>query len=167
MITKTEFTALIQQHQGILYKVSSIYAKDQEDQKDLYQEIVYQLWKSIDSFKAKSKLSTWIYRLALNTSIAHLNKEKKRVDKNRLQLDFKIPVESYDPTYEDRLKQLYALIQSLNMIEKGIIVLYLEGKSYEEIAQITGFTPSNIGTRLSRIKQKLKEQVQKERHYGI
>ena len=162
MISKTEFTALIQQHQGILYKVSSIYAKDQEDQKDLYQEIVYQLWKSIDSFQSKSKLSTWIYRLALNTSIAHLNKEKKRIDKNRLELDFKMPVENYDPTYEERLKQLYALIQSLNIIEKGIILLYLEGKSYEEIAQITGFSTSNIGTRLSRIKQKLKEQVQNQ-----
>jgi len=162
MIDQTEFIALIQQHQGILYKVSSIYAKDQEDQKDLYQEIVYQLWKSIASFQSKSKLSTWIYRLALNTSIAHLNKEKKRIDKNRLQLDFKLPVENYDSTYEERLKQLYALIQTLNMIEKGIILLYLEGKSYEEIAQITGFSTSNIGTRLSRIKQKLKEQVQNQ-----
>ena len=162
MIDQTEFIALIQQHQGILYKVSSIYAKDQEDQKDLYQEIVYQLWKSIASFQSKSKLSTWIYRLALNTSIAHLNKEKKRIDKNRLQLNFKLPVENYDSTYEERLKQLYALIQTLNMIEKGVILLYLEGKSYEEIAQITGFSTSNIGTRLSRIKQKLKEQVQNQ-----
>ena len=162
MITEKAFTSLIKQHRGIIYKVSSIYAKDHEDQKDLYQEIVYQLWKSIDSFQSKSKLSTWIYRLALNTAIAHLNKEKKRLDKSPLHFDIQLSAAPYDPTYEERLASLHKQIKRLNIIEKGIILLYLEGKSYDEIAQITGFSSSNVGTRLSRIKQKLKKQVQNQ-----
>lgn len=159
MSSQKDFTQLVQQHQGIIYKVSAVYAKDREDQKDLFQEIVYQLYKSLHSFKGKSKVSTWIYRVALNTSIAHLNNEKKRIDRSPLNFEIKTPYDSYDSIHEERLHMLYEQIKLLSMIEKGVILLYLEGKTYQEIAQITGFTASNVGTRLSRIKEKLKKQL--------
>lgn len=158
---KAEFVQIIKDHEAIIYKIVRVYAMDIENQKDLYQEIVFQLWKSFDSFKGASKISTWIYRIALNTSITHLNREKKirnhsTIDFNLLQL-----ADTQDNLKEERIKVLYAHIQQLTLIERGLILLFLEGKSYEEMAAITGFTVTNVGTRLGRIKQKLKAQIKK------
>lgn len=161
MPRKKEFIQIIKQNEGIIYKISKVYAKDKEDQKDLYQEIIYQLWKSFDSFKGKSKISTWMYRIALNTSITFLNKKKKKG--NQVSIDFELlnRVDEYDHVKEERINTLYTLIKNLNIIEKGIILLFLEGKSYDEIAVVTGFTTTNVGTRIGRIKQKLKDQIKK------
>ena len=159
MQDKTAFVAIIKENEGILYKITRVYTDTTEDQKDLYQEIVYQLWKSFDSFKGNSKISTWMYRIALNTAIAHLNKSKKRVRQVRLDFELVNPIDEKDSTTEERLKILYEMIKQLNVIEKGLILLFLEGKSYEEIANITGFSTSNVGTRLSRIKKKLKTNI--------
>lgn len=159
MQDKTAFVAIIKENEGILYKITRVYTDTIEDQKDLYQEIVYQLWKSFDSFKGNSKISTWMYRIALNTAIAYLNKSKKRVRQVRLDFELVNPIDEKDSTTEERLKILYEMIKQLNVIEKGLILLFLEGKSYEEIANITGFSTSNVGTRLSRIKKKLKTNI--------
>ena len=159
MQDKTAFVAIIKENEGILYKITRVYTDTIEDQKDLYQEIVYQLWKSFDSFKGNSKISTWMYRIALNTAIAYLNKSKKRVRQVRLDFELSNPIDEKDSTTEERLKILYEMIKQLNVIEKGLILLFLEGKSYEEIANITGFSNSNVGTRLSRIKKKLKTNI--------
>ena len=161
MQDKTTFVTLIKEHEGIIYKITRVYTDTQEDQKDLYQEIVYQLWKSFDSFKGNSKISTWIYRVALNTSIAYLNKRKKKVQHVNLDFELLTIVDQKDTVMEERLQLLYDTIKQLNVIEKGLILLFLEGKSYEEIASITGFSSSNVGTRLSRIKKKLKENIKK------
>ena len=159
MQDKTAFVAIIKENEGILYKITRVYTDTTEDQKDLYQEIVYQLWKSFDSFKGNSKISTWMYRIALNTAIAYLNKSKKRVRQVRLDFELLNPIDEKDSTTEERLKILYEMIKQLNVVEKGLILLFLEGKSYEEIANITGFSNSNVGTRLSRIKKKLKTNI--------
>ncbi len=159
MQDKAAFVAIVKENEGLLYKVTRVYADTKEDQKDLYQEIVYQLWKSFDSFRGNSKISTWMYRIALNTAIAYLNKSKKKVPQVRLEFELSHPIDEKDGTTEERLKILYAMIKQLNVIEKGLILLLLEGKSYDEIATITGFSGSNVGTRLSRIKKKLKENV--------
>ncbi len=161
MQNKTEFVRVIQENQALIYKVSKVYTNNREDERDLYQEIVYQLWKSFSSFRNESKLSTWMYRIALNTAISNINKEKRKVrllpinewDLNRPDTD--------DHAREERFEILYAHIRELNTVEKGIILLYLEGKSYEEMAVITGFTTTNIGTRLGRIKQKLISKINK------
>jgi len=159
MHRKKEFIQIIKQNEGIIYKISKVYADDIEDQKDLYQEIVFQLWKSFDSFKGKSKFSTWMYRIALNTSITYLNSQKR--NSKQVSIDFELPnrVEENDGLMQDRIDILYAHIKELSIIEKGLILLFLEGKSYDEIANITGFTNTNVGTRLTRIKQKLKNQI--------
>jgi RNA polymerase sigma-70 factor (ECF subfamily) len=161
MQDKTTFVAIIKEHEGIIYKITRVYTDTIEDQKDLYQEIVYQLWKSFDSFKGNSKISTWIYRIALNTSIAHLNKRKKKIKQVTLDFELLKIADQKDTVIEERLSLLYQKIKQLNVVEKGLILLFLEGKSYDEIAAITGFTSSNVGTRLSRIKKKLKDNINK------
>ena len=161
MHIKKEFIQKIKDNEGIIYKVARIYSNNREDLKDLYQEIVYQLWKSYKTFNGESKFSTWMYRIALNTSISYLKKEKKQVNTVSIDSNLLSRIEQIDSLMEEQITLLYAHIKKLNIIEKGIILLHLEGKSYDEIASITGFTSTNIGTRLARIKQKLKNQIKK------
>ncbi len=161
MHKKKEFIHIIKNNEGLIYKISKVYANDIEDQKDLYQEIVYQLWKSFDSFKGEAKISTWMYRIALNTSITYLNKRKKKGNHVSLNFDLFNREDEDDWVMEERITTLYTHIKELNVIEKGLILLFLEGKSYDEISSITGFTTTNVGTRLGRIKQKLKKQIKK------
>ncbi|TDS15062.1 RNA polymerase sigma-70 factor (ECF subfamily) [Maribacter caenipelagi] len=156
------FTDLIREHQSLLYKVTSIYSDNKEDQEDLFQEIVYQLWKYFDSFRNDSKITTWMYRVAMNTSITFIKKKKRRPDSVPIADVFVKQSDSNDDTYEERLRLLYQHLKYLNTLEKGLIFLLLEGKSYKEIAQITGLNDSNVGTKISRIKKKLKINMAKQ-----
>ena len=161
MHTKKEFIQDIKENEGIIYKITRIYSNNTEDQKDLYQEIVYQLWKSYSSFKENSKISTWMYRIALNTAISNLKKEKRKGYKVSIENLLLNQMDQVDTVMEERITLLYAHIKKLSIVERGIILLHLEGKNYDEIAAITGFTNTNIGTRLARIKQKIKSQIKK------
>jgi RNA polymerase sigma factor (sigma-70 family) len=121
MNREDEFIHLIQQNQGLIYKITTIYTRDREEQKDLYQEIVYQTWKSFDQFKKASKPSTWLYRVGMNTAITNLNRTKKRVTVlplDELDLDF---AEDLDSGLEERLKVLYAEIRKLGLLDRGIV----------------------------------------------
>lgn len=153
------FTRVIKENEGVIFKITTVYTNNQADQQDLYQEIVYQLWKSFDSFREESRIGTWLYRVALNTAITQARKKKKKGHQVPIDQVVIQQTEYRDTIFEDRIKVLYAHIEQLNALEKGLILLYLEGKNYEEIAAITGLTPSNVGTRLSRIRQKLKTQM--------
>ncbi|APQ18721.1 RNA polymerase sigma factor [Maribacter hydrothermalis] len=161
MHSKKKFIQYIKENEGIIYKTSRIYSNNTEDQKDVYQEIVYQLWKSYPSFKSNSKISTWMYRVALNTAISYLKKEKRKGTRVSIDNFLLNKIDQVDAVMEERITLLYAHIKKLSIVEKGIILLHLEGKNYDEIAAITGFTNTNIGTRLGRIKQKLKSQIKK------
>ena len=152
------FKTIIKAPEGVNYQLARVYTNTNADQKDLYQEIVYELWKSFDTFRGEAKVSTWIYRIALNTALFHLKKGKREGHKVSIE-NLILKQENYDPVLEDRLQLLYAHIRTLSDLERGIILLFLEGKKYEEIALITGLTTTNIGTRMSRIKQKLKKQI--------
>ncbi|WP_281986377.1 RNA polymerase sigma factor [Aquimarina aggregata] len=149
------FIRLIKKNEGIIYKITKVYTHTSNDQKDLYQEIVYQLWKGFDSFRGDAKVSTWMYSIALNTALLYSKKEKRRGYNISLDNVF-LKEENYDPVLEERLKIVYSQIKNLGDIDKGIIILFLEGKKYEEISKITGLTVSNVGTRMGRIKEKLK-----------
>ncbi len=162
MSKEYEFTRIIKENEGVIFKITTIYTNNYEDQKDLYQEIVYQLWKSYDSFKGDSKISTWMYRVGLNTAITRLKKEKRRGNQIEIYDVIMRQTEQYDTEFEERLKKLYAHIHSLNELDKGLILLLLEGKKYDEIAVIIGLSPTNVGTKISRIKQKLKTQIVKK-----
>ena len=159
MTKEDEFVNLIQANQGLIYKVASIYTRDREEQEDLCQEIIYQTWKSFDYFKKAAKPSTWLYRVGMNTAITHLNKAKKnpvRMSISELKMDF---AEEFDSETEEKIQRLYSEIRKLNLLDRGIVFLFLEGKSYEEIAEITGNSVSNVGTRMSRIREKLKKGI--------
>ena len=162
MQKQEEFIRIITKHEGVIYKVARVYSDGEEEPKDLYQEIVFQLWKSFDSFRGESSLNTWIYRVALNTAITLLNRKKRRPASVELDFSHLTLAEASDPVLEERIQLLYDTIKTLNPIEKGIILLYLEGKSYDEMAGITGFTATNIGTRLGRIRKKLKSHMIKQ-----
>lgn len=162
MSEEDKFIEMIKQNEGVIYKITTIYARNGENQKDLYQEIVAQLWTAFEKFRGEAKVSTWIYRIALNTAITRLRKETKR---NSISIDQAVLAytQNSDPVWEDKIKLLYHHIGLLNDLEKGIILLFLEDKSYEEIATITGLSPSNVGTRLSRIRQKLRTRMLKKK----
>lgn len=163
MDKKDRFTKVIKKNEGLIFKVAILYTSSLQDREDLYQEIVFQLWKSFDSFNEQSKLSTWMYRVALNTAIYNLKQSKRRIETTSIELETMLFADDFDKTEEERIKLLYEHVQLLNLLEKGIILLYLEGKSHEEIASIIGITISNVGTKISRIREKLKSQITKKR----
>ncbi|MBQ4819380.1 sigma-70 family RNA polymerase sigma factor [Aquimarina sp. MMG016] len=161
MSKESVFTQIIKDNEGVIFKITTVYTDNREDQKDLYQEIVYQLWKAFDRFRGDSKISTWMYRVALNTAITRLKKEKRKGNQVGIDKVIMKQTEYYDTEFEEKLKILYSHIQGLNELEKGLMLLLLEGKKYEEIASITGLSASNVGTKISRIKSKLKSQIVK------
>ena len=156
-----QFLTALNDHKGLVFKTASIYTNSNDDRNDLAQEIIYQLWKSFDTFSHKSSLTTWIYRVAMNVAIYHLKSGKRRIQSVPLDeqvIDFK---EIDTGEIEENWLLLKNLIGKLNLLDKGIVILYLEGKSYMEIGEIIGISSSNVGTKLSRIKEKLKEQISK------
>ncbi|MDT0691284.1 sigma-70 family RNA polymerase sigma factor [Salegentibacter sp. F188] len=162
MDKKNQFIQVVKKNEGLIFKVAMLYTNNLHDGEDLYQEIVFQLWKSFDSFNEQSKLSTWMYRVAMNTAIYNLKRSKRKLDTVPINLETVGFAEVSERPEEERLKLLYEHIQMLNLLEKGIILLFLEGKSHKEIAEIIGVTTSNVGTKISRIKEKLKTQIIKK-----
>ena len=163
---KEQFIRTIDEHKKIIYKIVNSYCKNKEDRKDLEQEIIIQLWNSFDNYNSDYKYSTWMYRIALNVAISFYRKEKKWSIKNDFYNEesiFKIEKEdtSEEQTELDfHLKLLQGFIHNLNELNKALMLLYLEEKSYEEIAEILGITKTNVATKISRIKLKLKKEFQ-------
>ncbi len=160
MANQEDFIKLIQNNEGILFKISGLYSDNCAAGQDLRQEMIYQLWKSYDSYKGQSKISTWLYKVCLNTALVFIKKNNhvQMIDEND-ELMYGL-ADNQDSDFADEILHLYQTIKKLNKIERGIILLHLEGNSYEEISEITGFTNSNVGTRLGRIKNKLIAQMQ-------
>ena len=152
-----EFIQIITENQGIIHKVCSIYCDLEEDRRDLFQEILAQLWKSYPSFRFESKFSTWMYRVALNTAITSFKKDKRQPDKSGISYEnLQLAEEIYDTRTEDQIRILNQAVSQLTGIEKSIILLFLEDKKYEEIAEITGITQNYVRVKMNRIKKKLK-----------
>ncbi|MEJ7626864.1 MAG: sigma-70 family RNA polymerase sigma factor [Ferruginibacter sp.] len=157
---KDFFLAAVKSNEALLYKIASLYTNDKEDRNDLLQEIVYNLWKSFTSFNQNSSISTWMYRVAMNVAIYHLKKAKRKVVTVPINEQFHDVQEEMSGEFEERLQGFMQQVNHLNLLDKGIVLLYLENKSYKEIAQLTGLSETNIGTKLMRIKEKLKKQKQ-------
>ena len=156
---KEDFLRNITQNQGIIHKVTRIYCDDEDDRKDLFQEILIQLWKSYDKFREQSKFSTWMYRVAINTAITNFKRDKKS-RKSEIGKDlYQLADEPYDEEKEEHLKLLYEAINQLTGIEKSITLLYLEDKPYEEISEITGISQNYVRVKMNRIKKKLESYV--------
>nr|WP_068893011.1 sigma-70 family RNA polymerase sigma factor [Pedobacter panaciterrae] len=151
------FLALIQEHQGIIHKICRLYRDGKEDREDLFQEITYQLWKSFPSFKGEAKISTWMYRIGLNTAIASFRKKKLDVEYQPVLPD--LPDHEVNEEYEIRQERLFAALKQLNESEKAIITLYLDELSYRQIAEIIGINENNVGVKLNRIKFKIQKLI--------
>lgn len=156
-MSKDFYTQFILPYAGIIIKICRAYTDNEEDFQDYYQEVCLQLWKSRENFKGDSKWSTWVYRISLNVSLSLLKKDKK-VNKKSVELQnlaTVVPQES-NPFNDESLKLLYLAIKQLPELDRAIILLYLEENSYQEIAEIIGLLPNNIGVKITRIKKKLK-----------
>ena len=156
-ISETEFEKLIYDNQGLIIKVCNIYGNNRHDKDDLFQDITINLWKGLDSFKGDSKLSTWIYKVSLNTAISRFRRKKfNTVDIDQIH-DLKTDPPDHENEQEFQIKALYKAISKLKPVEKAIILLYLEEKSYDEIAGIIGISTKNVSVKLVRIKKKLEK----------
>ena len=145
-----EFLSVIREYERVIYKVCYLYTTPNATLNDLYQEVVLNIWKAFPKFRRECKISTWIYRIALNTCISFIRKEKNIPEIVTL-------TQEEDDETQAMLQQLYRMINRLGQLEKSIILLYLEEKSYEDISEITGLTVTNVATKLNRIKDKLKK----------
>ena len=162
MDKKEALLSAINEQQGLIGKVASMYTNTVEDRNDLVQEIIYQLWKSVDSFDQRSALNTWMYRVAMNVAIYHLKVSKRKVRTVPLDTSLLNAGHIIDYEAEEKWMEFKQHINKLNLLDKGIVLLYLENKSYEEIGQVIGISASNVGTKLSRIREKLKQQISKK-----
>ena len=153
-----DFLKLLSAYQKIIHKVNQIYFKSKTDKEDNFQEVVYQLWRSFQSLQDKEKPASWIYAVAINTSISKVRKD------SRLNFRDSVPdIEVIDPDEQqeenENYQRLLNALYKLNEIDKSIMLLYMEDYSYEEIAEIVGMTPSNIGVKIYRLKSLLQKQL--------
>ena len=161
---KQEFLDILSSYQGILHKVTLVYYKTKAEREDLFQEILYQLWKSFPKLKNRESIGSWIYKVAINTSLSQINKNK------RIEFYGNLPNISASESTEEQLikneetRLLLTAIHQLNDIDKTIMLLYLDEKSYDEMAEITGLSVSNIGVKINRAKKELYKHLTKIYH---
>lgn len=149
------FLLTINEHQRILHKVCRMYTSNQDDHNDLFQEMILQLWKAFPSFRNEAKITTFMYRIALNTAISGIR--KKKIKTTELEsISFQIK-ENIEENFNDELKLLYVSIEQLSDVEKSIVLLFLEDKPYDEIAEITGISANYVAVKMNRIKEKLRK----------
>ena len=153
MSYEKEFLEKIEQHKGIIYKISKMYMDNSEDRDDLFQEIIFQVWKAFPKFRGESEFSTWLYRIALNTAIVFLKSEKKRNFINNSDFtNYKIEQDEYDLEKEEKLSKMYSAINQLNAIDKAFIFYYLEDFSGKKIAEQMGISEGNVRVKMNRAK---------------
>lgn len=154
---ENKFVGELEKNQGIIHKVCRTYTNNDAAHKDLFQEITIQLWKAYPKFRGDSKFSTWMYRVAFNTAISLYRKSKRNIDTTQIYDNLKeLEYQDYDDSKDKQLKLLYKAIHSLNDIEKALALLYLEDKSYKEIAITLGISEVNARVKMNRTKTKLK-----------
>jgi RNA polymerase sigma factor (sigma-70 family) len=153
------FEALLQEHRKIVFKVARVYARGEEDRNDLAQEIAAQLWRSFPGYDETRRFSTWMYRIALNVGISHARREIGRIARFE-PLDDALAERAEGATIDepdDRLRQMWTVIDALEPLDRALIVLYLEERSYAEIAEVIGISETNVATKLNRLKQRLRK----------
>jgi len=159
---KETFLQLLQDNKGIIIKICNSYCTGKDDRDDLAQEIVFNLWKAFKDYTPSHKLSTWMYRIGLNVAISFYRKEMRSIQFSVYSEDLIVFDDESENKLEkeDRLVLLQKFIQELKEIDKSIMLLYLDNKSYAEIAEIVGITETNVATKINRIKINLKSKIQ-------
>jgi RNA polymerase sigma factor (sigma-70 family) len=159
--TEKEFEEKIRGHELVIHKVCSMYAYSEADRQDLFQDIVIQLWQSYSKYRGDAKFSTWLYRVAINTAITGLRKKKDFITTTE---PFSLPHKADDESSlaeEDRFREMYEAIAKLNDIEKAVVMLYMEERTYEEMEEILGISESTLRVKMNRIKEKLRQLTKK------
>ena len=151
---KGSFIQLMEANKGIIHKICMMYTSTQADKEDLYQEICLQLWRSFRTYRSESKFSTWLYRVALNTAISSVRKDRRQVE--TVELDQAKHFVSRDSEREGKTRMLFKAVSRLNKVDRAIILLWLEEKEYAEISEVMGISLSAVSVRLVRIREKLK-----------
>lgn len=153
------FLEVIEAHKGILYKIARLYCRETDDRDDLVQEMIIQLWKSFDRYNPQYKYSTWIYRICLNVAISFYRKENSRKEMSHPLTEAVLHFSGSDPAEDRRedIHQLYQFISELREMDKALMLLYLDEKSYKEMAEIMGLTETNVATKLNRVKAQLRQ----------
>ncbi|MFN8208958.1 MAG: RNA polymerase sigma factor [Bacteroidales bacterium] len=161
---KEEFLEILSNYQGILYKVSLVYFKNKTDREDNLQEIIYQLWKSYPGLKNQDSIGSWIYAVSINTSISRVRKQS-RIEYRETVPELPDKSNAFEELLmNESLQLLLDAIHQLDELDKSIMLLYLEEKSYDEIAEIIGISKSNVGVRINRAKDELKQNLKKQDH---
>ncbi|MCB2379746.1 sigma-70 family RNA polymerase sigma factor [Hymenobacter sp. BT635] len=152
------FLAVINANQGILHRVCKLYCQDADDRQDLYQEMVLQLWRAFPRYEPTAKISTWLYRIALNVAISNLRQRTRRPAPERLGLAVpEVPLPPSEGPDSEDLAQLYRAIERLSDVEKAFVLLYLEERTYEEMSDILGITQNNVRVKMHRVQDKLRQ----------
>lgn len=155
---KERFLEIMEQNEQLIRKVCFMYSRDEEHFKDLYQEAVANLWQGMESFRGEAKLSTWVYRTCINSCVTFFRRNN-RYDGNRTSLDGMLEPEADTTDRTSQLKMMYEMISQLSDINKAIILMWLDERSYDEISAVTGLTRNNVASRLRRIKLYLSKQA--------
>jgi len=152
------FQTAVDQHKKILYKVCNSYCRNRDDRDDLAQEIIIQLWRSFGKFDERYRFSTWMYRIALNVAISFYRRENRRT--RYVISDGEHLLEAIDETKSqpEEIRLLYEFIEGLDPLNKALVLLYLEGNNYQEIAEVLGISETNVATKISRLKSKMKQE---------
>ena len=161
MPSEKDFIQFIEENQKIIYKVCNLYMNNEQDKKDLFQEIVLGAWKGYRNFKGDAKFSTWLYRVALNTAITFYRKEKRQVTTASYREDYAVIFSDTQFSEDEQLTAMHKAIADLSKIDKGLVMLYLEDYSYNDIGDIMGISSNNVAVKMNRIKAKLKENSKK------
>lgn len=151
-----KFVNLINEHQGLIHKVCIMYENDREVRNDLFQEIVLQLWKSFPTFRGEAKITTWMYRIALNTAISGFRKDTRKIVTEDLR-DVHFNISETGDESEENLQKLQWAIRQLNEIDRAMIMMALEEVPYEDIAETIGISQNNVRVRMNRIREKLRK----------
>ncbi|WP_196889263.1 RNA polymerase sigma factor [Aureivirga sp. CE67] len=153
-----DFLDKIDKNQNIIHKICRAYTSDEDSHKDLFQEITIQLWQAYGSFRGEAKFTTWMYRVALNTAISIYRKKSRQVNTSSMdEYNFQVAYKPYDSTEEEQLELIYKAIQQLSDIDKALILLFLEDKSFKEIGETLGISYVNARVKMMRAKEKLKK----------
>lgn len=156
MSKENQFKRWLSEHRGILYRVVMLYGFTPSNREDLYQEIVTALWQSMERFEGRSKETTWIYRVALNTA---LGLQRKQVP-TTVSLTGEGP--AADDAERDKMDWVYSRLRTLSIVDRSLVLLYLDGNSYEDIAEVQGISTSNVGAKINRIKTRLRHLLAQE-----
>jgi len=151
-----EFLDMIEAQKRTIYKVCYMYANDQDDLNDLFQESVLNLWKSFPSYRGDSKLTTWVYRISMNTCITYLRHASHRPQTVPMTANVASQMAADEDT-SAQLQDLYKLINQLGKLERALILLWLEERNYQEMADILGLSKANVAVKLNRIREKLRK----------